>query len=383
MINGRNISFLQLLKEKNLIIINNSELSVEIIGAIGGICGVIVITVIVIIVLCRRKRLKEKEEEEAINEQMKLEEIKKQEKEKEKGIELQNKNIEENYDDDDNQSNGEKKKKVKQKKIEFDDGNFHDDNDNDKTDDIINKNRKNERNSVASMKEENTVAKSIMNLGLNGLEEIFDKCVDEENNQNNNNNNNEHQNTAQSNDSTKSANKRMKDHNLVELVVFTNQDRTSIVEGESFDSALKYQSIDGENNIDIDDGGLDQAMKENKSELRKITLKFKEKMVKTNIDRHLKRNSNLIDGNIGEINENLEKIQSPKSPRRGSNYNGPEISEELPIPSPVPISKLEKNDNNFKEDIEPEKLKTSTPSPKYKRRCSDFHCISAIPDLET
>ena len=258
---------------------STNKISPEILAAIGGISGAILITIIIIIVVCKIKKDKEKKEKEKELEESKKNELneKKKEKIKDKDKEVDSNNDkkedkeEMKEDKNDNKNNKDTKikvqKELKDKEIKFNENvNLEMSNialkDKDATVDISTS----RHNSIFSPnksilkdeeikidKEKKSVLLAVGNEILHNLIEQAEEEYMEQ------------MHSQHSQGSNKSANKKMKDQNLVELMNYSFGDRPSIYDDES-----EY--------IEEDDDKRQNEYKENQSELRKITIKLKEKI---------------------------------------------------------------------------------------------------------
>jgi len=255
---------------------STDKISPEIIAAIGAISGAILITIIVIIVVCKRKKDKEKKEKEK-----ELEESKKNELNEKNKEEIEDKDKEDDSNNDkkedkeemkedknDNKNNKDTKIKIKKelnKEIKFnDDVNLEMSNialkDKDATLDIARINLIFSPNKSILKDEEIKIDKEKKSVLLAVGNEILHNIIEQGEKEYV-----EQMHYQHSQGSNKSANKTMKDINLVELMNYSFEDRPRIYDDES-----EY--------IEEDDDKRQNEYKENQSELRKITIKLKEKI---------------------------------------------------------------------------------------------------------
>lgn len=255
---------------------STDKISPEIIAAIGAISGAILITIIVIIVVCKRKKDKEKKEKEK-----ELEESKKNELNEKNKEEIEDKDKEDDSNNDkkedkeemkedknDNKNNKDTKIKIKKelnKEIKFnDDVNLEMSNialkDKDATLDIARINLIFSPNKSILKDEEIKIDKEKKSVLLAVGNEILHNIIEQGEKEYM-----EQMHYQHSQGSNKSANKTMKDINLVELMNYSFEDRPRIYDDES-----EY--------IEEDDDKRQNEYKENQSELRKITIKLKEKI---------------------------------------------------------------------------------------------------------
>jgi len=267
--NGAKESYLNTLLRKGFIKLSTSTtevISPGVIAAIATITSLVVITAVIVIVLCKRKKDKEREEKELLEKKLQSNDVAGNGPEKLGSEKIENPNDKDtpnNKDENVEMTNLENKGRTNtksKKEIKFDDENV----------DMTgltwfgvggNKNDNSTGPMVPGgpLDEEgkrNSVLQAVKNENFANIVGEREAEYDAE-----------HLNSKQSSDSTKSANKKMKQHNLADLMNFSFTGRNSFIEDteENQSQSIHQNSEDNE-----------KEMKENQSELRKITIKLKE-----------------------------------------------------------------------------------------------------------